>query len=100
MDVYPREEHRIIRNKHNMTSIAHKLEIIDNIPADAFPCVITFRKEIISVISDNFTDLSAYKHKPYADEGVIAVTDTSIIRERVTTRMEKNSLLQRRIARM
>jgi hypothetical protein len=81
-DIYQREEHGIIRYKHNMTSITHKFEQVNNIPTDAFPCVITFRNEIISDIIDNFTDLSVYEHKPYADGGIIALNDASVTGER------------------
>jgi hypothetical protein len=83
-DIYQREEHGITRYKHNMTSITHKLDKVDNIPVDTSPCVITFRNEIISDNLDNFTDLSVYEHKPYVDEGIIAVTDASVIGERGT----------------
>jgi hypothetical protein len=78
-----------------MTSITHKLEKVVNIPANAFPCVITFTNEMISDILDNFTDLSVNEHKPYVDEGVILVTDASAIGEKgtwaaiVTTRNRK-----------
>jgi hypothetical protein len=57
---------------------------LDNIPVNAFHCVITFRNEIISDILENFTDLSVYEHKPYADEGIIAITDASVMVERGT----------------
>jgi hypothetical protein len=95
MDVYQRKEHGIIRYKHNMASITHKVEKVDNIPVNAFPCVIVFRNKIISDILDNFTDVSVYEHKTYVDEGIIAVTDTSVMGERgtlaaiVTTRSGK-----------
>jgi hypothetical protein len=84
MDVYQRKEHGIIRYKHNMASITHKIEKVDNIPVNAFPYVIIFRNEIISDILDNFTDLSVYEHKTYVDEGIIAVADTSVMGERGT----------------
>jgi hypothetical protein len=67
-----------------MTSITHKLKKVDNIPVDAFPCVITFGNEIISDILGKFTDLSVYEHKPHVDEGIIAVTNASVIKERGT----------------
>jgi hypothetical protein len=92
-EVYKREEHGITRYKHNMTTITHKLDKVDNIPVNAFPCVITFRNEIISDISDNFTEKTVYEHKPYVDEGIIP--DASVIGKRgtwtaiVTARNEK-----------
>jgi hypothetical protein len=67
-----------------MTSITRKLEKVENIPVDAFSCVITLRNEIILLISDNFTEQSVYEHKPYVDEGIIEVTDASVIGERGT----------------
>jgi hypothetical protein len=39
-----------------MAAITRKIDQVDNIPVDAFPCVITFRNEIISDISDNFIE--------------------------------------------
>jgi hypothetical protein len=65
-----------------MTSITHKLEKVDNIPPDVFACVITFRNEIISDILDNFTDFGVCEHEPYVDEGIIAVTDASVLGEK------------------
>jgi hypothetical protein len=67
-----------------MTSITCKLDKVDNILVNTFPCVITLRNEIIPDISDNFTEKSVYEHKTYADEGIIAVTDASVIGERGT----------------
>jgi hypothetical protein len=84
MDEYEREEHGIISYKHNMTSFTHPFKYFDMIPAAVFPYVITFKNEIISNILDNFTDLSIFEHKPYVDEGVIAVTGASLIGERGT----------------
>jgi hypothetical protein len=67
-----------------MTFITHKHEQVNNIPADSFPCVITFRNQIISDISDKFSDLSVFEYKLYTDEGIIAVTDASVIGKRGT----------------
>jgi hypothetical protein len=78
-----------------MAAISRKIDQVDNIPVDAFPCVITLRNKIISDISDNFIEQTVYAYKPYVDEGIIAVTDASIIGERgtwaaiVTTRKGK-----------
>jgi hypothetical protein len=58
-----------------MSSITRKLDKVNNIPIDAFPCVITLRYEIISNISDNFTEQSVYEHKPYVDASVIGERD-------------------------
>jgi hypothetical protein len=82
--VYKREGHGITRYKHNMSSITCKVDQVDNIPADAFPCVITLRNEIISDISENCIEQTICEHKPYVDEGIIAVTDASVIGERGT----------------
>jgi hypothetical protein len=67
-----------------MSSITCKVDQVDNIPVDAFPCVITLRNEIISDISDNFSEQTICEHKPYVYEGIIAVTDASVIGERGT----------------
>jgi ribonuclease HI len=78
-----------------MTVITHKLEQVNKIPANAFPCVTNFQNQIISNISGNFSDLSVSEDKPYIEEGIIAVTDASVIGERgswaaiVTTRKGK-----------
>jgi hypothetical protein len=95
-EVYKREGNGITRYRHNMASITGKIDQVDNIPADAFPCVITFRNELISDISDNFIEKTVCEYNPYVDEGIIAVTDASVIGERgtwaavVTTKKEKN----------
>jgi hypothetical protein len=65
-----------------MAAITRKINQVDNIPIDAFPCVITFRHEIISDISDNFIKQTVCEYKPYVNEGIIAVTDASVIGER------------------
>jgi hypothetical protein len=65
-----------------MSSITHKIDKINNIPADSFPCIITLRNEITLDISDDFTEQSVYEHEPYVDEGIIAVTDASVIGKR------------------
>jgi hypothetical protein len=67
-----------------MVAITRKIDQVDNIPVDAFPCVITFRNEIIKDISENFIEQNVCEYKPYVDEGIIAVTDASVIGERVT----------------
>jgi hypothetical protein len=67
-----------------MEAITRKIDQVDNIPVDAFPCVITLRNEIILDISDNFIEQTVCKYKPYVDEGIIAVTDASVIGERGT----------------
>jgi hypothetical protein len=67
-----------------MAAITRKINQVDNIPVDAFPCVITFRNEIISDISDNFIKQTVCEYKPYVDEEIIAVTDAKVIGERVT----------------
>jgi hypothetical protein len=84
MEVYQREENGITSYKHNMTFITQKLEQVDNIPANAFPCIITFRNEIISEISHNFNNLSVSEHQTHIREGIIAVTDASVIGEKGT----------------
>jgi hypothetical protein len=83
-EVYKREDHGITRYKHNMSSITCKVDQVDNIPVDAFPCVITLRNEIITDFSDNFSEQTICEHKPYVYEGIIAVTDASVIGERGT----------------
>jgi hypothetical protein len=94
-EVYKMEGNGITRYKHNMAAITRKIDQVDNIPVDAFPCVITFRNEIISDISDNFIEQNVCEYKPYVDKGIIAVTDASVIGERgtwaatVTTRKGK-----------
>jgi hypothetical protein len=82
--VYKKEDHRITRYKHNMSSITCKVDQVDNIPVDAFPCVITLKNEIISDISDNFSEQTIREHKAYVDEGIKAITDASVIGERGT----------------
>jgi hypothetical protein len=82
--VYKREDHGITRYKHNMSSITCKVNQVDNIPVCAFPFIITLGNEIISDISDNFSEQTICEHKPYVDEGIIAVTDASVIGERGT----------------
>jgi ribonuclease HI len=67
-----------------MAAITRKIDQVDNIPVDAFPCVITFRNEVISDISDNFIKQTVCEYKPYVDEGILAVTDASVIGERGT----------------
>jgi hypothetical protein len=67
-----------------MAAITRKIDQVDNIPVDAFPCVITLRNEIISDISDNFIEQTVCEYKPYVDEGIIAVTDASVLGERGT----------------
>jgi hypothetical protein len=85
----------ITRYKHNMAAITRKVDQVDNIPVDAFLCVITFRDEIISDISDNFIEQNVCEYKPYVDKGIIAVSDSLVIGERgtwaaiVTTRKGK-----------
>jgi hypothetical protein len=78
-----------------MAAITRKIDQVNNISVDAFPCAITFRNEIISDILDNFIEQNVCEYKPYVDEGIIAVTDASVIGERgtwpaiVTTRKGK-----------
>jgi hypothetical protein len=67
-----------------MAAITRKIDQVDNIPVKAFPCVITFRNEIISDISDNFIEQNVCEYKLYVDEGIIAVTEASVIGERDT----------------
>jgi hypothetical protein len=67
-----------------MSSITCKVDQVDNIPVDAFPCLITLRNEILSDISDNFSEQTICELKPYVDKGIIAVTDASVIGERGT----------------
>jgi hypothetical protein len=83
-DVYQREEHGITRYKHNTTFITQKLKQVDNVTVNAFPCVITFRNEIISDISNKFNNLSVSEHQPHIEEGIIAVMDASVIGEKST----------------
>jgi hypothetical protein len=82
--VYKREDHGITRYKHNMSSFTCKVDQVDNIPVDAFPFVITLRNEIISDISGNFIEQTLCEQKPYVDEGIIEVTNASVIGERGT----------------
>jgi ribonuclease HI len=78
-----------------MAAITRKIDQVEHIPVDAFPCVITFRNEIISDISDNFIEQNVCEYKPHVDKGIIVVTDASVIGERgtwaaiVTTRKGK-----------
>jgi hypothetical protein len=94
-EVYKREGNGITRYKHNMAAITRKIDQVDNIPVDAFPCIITFRDEIISDFSYNFIEQNVCEYKPYVEKGIIAVTDASVIGERgtwatiVTTRKGK-----------
>jgi ribonuclease HI len=83
-DVYLRKEQGITRHKHNMTVITHKLKQVNEIPVNALPCVLNFRNQIVSDISDNFSGLSVSEDKTYTEEGIIAVTDASVIGERGT----------------
>jgi hypothetical protein len=72
------EMYQIKRN----SSITCKVDQVDNIPIDSFPCVINLRNEIISEISDNCIEQTICEHKTYVDEEIIAVTDASVIGER------------------
>jgi hypothetical protein len=46
-EVYKREGHGITRYKHNMAAITRKIDQVNYIPVDAFPCVFTLRNGII-----------------------------------------------------
>jgi hypothetical protein len=95
-EVYKREGHGITRFKNNMAAITQNIYQVNNILVDAFPCEITLRNEIISDISDIFIEHTVCGFTPNVDEGIIAVTDASVIGERgtwaaiVTTRKERN----------
>jgi hypothetical protein len=67
-----------------MTVITHKLEQVNEIPVNAFLCVINFRNQIFSNISDKFSVLSVSEDNTCIEEGIIAVTVASVIRERGT----------------
>jgi hypothetical protein len=80
-----REKNMVLQDTITIRHLSFKkLEQFDNIHADTFPCVITFRNEIISDISKNFNDLSISEHQSHIEEGILAVNDASEIGQKGT----------------